>query len=131
MLEDIPIKEQGARPPPQVTTRAPGLVAAHTGMRGLLALWIVIFHSLFYSVGWNLHGSALIPLFFLLSGYSLAIGYGKNKYKSRLKDDDLRVCETVPSLNLGCLGLSTADKARRLCDKYLFVVSWINATETW
>lgn len=88
MLEDIPIKEQGARPPPQVTTRAPGLVAAHTGMRGLLALWIVIFHSLFYSVGWNLHGSALMPLFFLLSGYSLAIGYGKNKYKSRLEDDD-------------------------------------------
>ena len=27
-----------------------------------------------------------MPLFFLLSGYSLAIGYGKNKYKSRLED---------------------------------------------
>ena len=65
-----------------------GLVTAHTGMRGLLALWIVVFHCLYYSLGWSLHGSALMPLFFLLSGYSLAITYGKTEYKSRSLDDD-------------------------------------------
>lgn len=52
------------------------LVPAHTGLRGLLALWLVLFHSLFYSAGWNLHGSALMPVFFLLSGYSLAASHG-------------------------------------------------------
>jgi peptidoglycan/LPS O-acetylase OafA/YrhL len=50
---------------------------AHTGMRGLLAFYIMLFHSLLFSVGWNLHGSALMPVFFLLAGYSLAIVYGK------------------------------------------------------
>lgn len=78
MIEDIPINDQGARPPIQDAVKGRGLMVAHTGMRGLLVLWIVIFHSLFYSVGWNLHGSALMPLFFLLSGYSLAIVYGKS-----------------------------------------------------
>lgn len=81
-------KRQSPEPRSSTTTTGPGLVTAHTGMRGLLALWIVIFHSLFYSVGWNLQGSALMPLFFLLSGYSLAIGYGKTKYRSRVEDDD-------------------------------------------
>jgi peptidoglycan/LPS O-acetylase OafA/YrhL len=57
-------------------------------MRGLLAFWILIFHSLLFSVGWNLHGSALMPVFFLLSGYSLAIGYGKTRYDTQLLDDD-------------------------------------------
>lgn len=57
-------------------------------MRGLLAFWIVIFHSLLYSVGWNLHGSALMPIFFLLAGYSLAIVYGKTRSDSRVRDND-------------------------------------------
>jgi peptidoglycan/LPS O-acetylase OafA/YrhL len=59
------------------TTAGPGLVKAHTGMRGLLAFYIMLFHALSFSVGWNLHGSAVMPVFFLLSGYSLAIVYGK------------------------------------------------------
>ena len=37
----------------------------------------MLFHALLFSVGWNLHGSALMPVFFLLAGYSLAIVYGK------------------------------------------------------
>ncbi len=57
-----------------------GLVDAHTGMRGLLAFYIVLFHTLAYSTGWNLHGSALMPVFFLLAGYSLAIVYGKQPH---------------------------------------------------
>ncbi len=56
---------------------APGLVEAHSGIRGLLAFYIVLFHAVAYSTGWNLHGSALMPVFFLLAGYSLAIVYGK------------------------------------------------------
>ncbi|MCB0106933.1 MAG: acyltransferase [Burkholderiales bacterium] len=58
------------------TTAGFGLVSAHTGMRGLLAFYIMLFHALAFSVGWNLHGSALMPVFFLLAGYSLAIVYG-------------------------------------------------------
>ncbi len=64
-----------------------GLVPAHTGLRGLLALYIMIFHSILFSVGWNLHGVTIIPFFFLLSGYSLAISYGKNQYSSQVADN--------------------------------------------
>ena len=46
------------------------------GIRGISAVWIMMFHCFIYSVlGWNLLGSTLVPLFYLLSGYSLAIGY--------------------------------------------------------
>ena len=75
-------------PKPSTTTMVAGLVTAHTGIRGLLALWIVIFHCLLRSLDWSLHGSALLPLFFLLSGYSLAITYGKTDYKDQSLDDD-------------------------------------------
>lgn len=87
MSDDITAIKQSAPPPPPAETWAPGLVTAHTGMRGLLAIWIVIFHCLLYSVGWNLQGSALMPLFFLLSGYSLAIGYGRANDSSPRKDN--------------------------------------------
>ncbi len=76
MPQDITVREQIANRSSQAIAWAPGLNTAHTGLRGLFALWILLFHSIFYSVGWNLHGSALMPLFYLLSGYSLAIGYG-------------------------------------------------------
>ncbi|MGD8931971.1 MAG: acyltransferase, partial [Chromatiales bacterium] len=58
-------------------TAGPGLVKAHSGIRGLLAFYIMLFHALLFSSGWNLQGSALMPVFFLLAGYSLAIVYGK------------------------------------------------------
>eukprot|EP01038_Epipyxis_sp_PR26KG_P015709 gene15709-21263_t len=50
----------------------------HNGLRGIAAVWIVVFHCIIYSVlggNWDFQGSTLMPLFFLLSGYSLAIGY--------------------------------------------------------
>jgi len=53
------------------TPSGPGLIKAHTGIRGLLAFYIMLFHALSFSAGWNLHGSALMPVFFLLAGYSL------------------------------------------------------------
>jgi peptidoglycan/LPS O-acetylase OafA/YrhL len=67
------------------TTAGPGLVKAHTGMRGLLAFYIMLFHALSFSAGWNLHGSAVMPAFFLLSGYSLAIVYGKQRSRFDIK----------------------------------------------
>ena len=61
------------------------LVKAHTGIRGLLAFYIMLFHALAFSTGWNLHGSALMPVFFLLAGYSLAIVYGKRQPSFKAK----------------------------------------------
>jgi peptidoglycan/LPS O-acetylase OafA/YrhL len=66
-------------------TDGPGLVIAHTGMRGLLAFYILLFHALAFSAGWDLHGSALMPVFFLLAGYSLAIVYGKQRPRFDVK----------------------------------------------
>jgi peptidoglycan/LPS O-acetylase OafA/YrhL len=67
------------------TAAGPGLVKAHTGIRGLLAFYIMLFHALAFSAGWNLHGSALMPVFFLLAGYSLAIVYGKHRPRFDVK----------------------------------------------
>jgi peptidoglycan/LPS O-acetylase OafA/YrhL len=67
------------------TTAGPGLVKAHTGMRGLLAFYIMLFHALLFSAGWDLHGSALMPVFFLLAGYSLAIVHGKQRPRLDVK----------------------------------------------
>lgn len=52
-------------------------MSAHVGLRGLLTIWIVVFHSLLYSeAGYiNLEGSSLMTLFFLLSGFSLGVVY--------------------------------------------------------
>ncbi len=68
--------QQNLEPESSKTPGGPVLVKAHTGIRGLLAFYILLFHTLMYSTGWNLHGSALMPVFFLLAGYSLAIVYG-------------------------------------------------------
>jgi peptidoglycan/LPS O-acetylase OafA/YrhL len=77
MSEAAITSERNPEPESSKTTAGRGLVTAHTGMRGLLAFYIMLFHALLFSTGWNLHGSALMPVFFLLAGYSLAIVYGK------------------------------------------------------
>ena len=77
MSETAIIAERNRELEPSKTTAGPGLVTAHNGMRGLLAFYIMLFHALAFSTGWDLHGSALMPVFFLLAGYSLAIVYGK------------------------------------------------------
>lgn len=52
---------------------------AHNGLRGVAALWVVVYHCLLYSlVNVNLLGSTLMPLFFSLSGFSLAVVYGRS-----------------------------------------------------
>ena len=57
---------------------------ALNGLRGLVALHIMIFHSLLYSK-WELNtlGSVQMPLFFLISGFILALNDGKHKYHTK------------------------------------------------
>jgi peptidoglycan/LPS O-acetylase OafA/YrhL len=52
-------------------------MTAHQGLRGFLTLWIVVFHSSFYSESnWlRLQGSVWMTQFFLLSGFALGVGY--------------------------------------------------------
>jgi len=69
---------------------------SHTGLRGLCALWVVLFHNFLWgSYGniINLYASVAMPIFFILSGFSLSIFYGskinnnndfkKNFYRNR------------------------------------------------
>lgn len=60
-------------------------LSAHLGLRGVLTLWIVVFHSLLYSsAGFvNLQGSSLMTAFFLLSGFSLVSLYGRYEPSSQ------------------------------------------------
>ena len=49
---------------------------AFTGLRGLAAVWIMIFHCFqLIETPVDLQGSSLMPLFFLLSGFSLTLSY--------------------------------------------------------
>lgn len=51
-------------------------MADHQGLRGIMSIWIVVFHALMYTAHpVDLEGSSLMPMFFLLSGFSLTIGY--------------------------------------------------------
>jgi peptidoglycan/LPS O-acetylase OafA/YrhL len=84
VLDGVPLDDgtpsPGKRAKPVVDMRA------HNGLRGVLALWIMLFHCVFYSKlhelidvdrpRINLMGSALMPSFFVLSGFSLAVCHG-------------------------------------------------------
>ena len=53
-------------------------MVAHTGLRALAACWIAVFHvCIFTPERLNIQGSSWMPLFFLLSGFSLTIMYSK------------------------------------------------------
>ena len=64
-----------------------------TGLRGFLAFYIMLFHSLLYSdLSFNIFGQVLIPWFYILSGFCLTLKYGNQKslnfadfMKSRVK----------------------------------------------
>ncbi len=48
----------------------------HGGLRGFCAIWIMLFHYILYSTfPIDFQGSSFMPLYFLLSGFSLVIGY--------------------------------------------------------
>ena len=47
---------------------------SHTGLRGILCVWVMIFHCFLYCKSpIDLQGSSLMPFFFLLSGYTLMV----------------------------------------------------------
>jgi peptidoglycan/LPS O-acetylase OafA/YrhL len=83
MSETVVATERNLELESSKTPAGPMLVKAHTGIRGLLAFYIMLFHTLAFSTGWNLHGSVLMPVFFLLSGDSLAIAYGNRSVQVR------------------------------------------------
>ena len=46
------------------------------GLRGIASVWVMFHHLFIYSsLALDLQGSSLMPLFFLLSGYSLTVAY--------------------------------------------------------
>lgn len=56
------------------------LTEAHTGLRGLLAVHVAVFHYLAIKpISINVFGHADMPFFFLLSGFSLAMLYGRTE----------------------------------------------------
>jgi peptidoglycan/LPS O-acetylase OafA/YrhL len=69
----------------------------HGGLRGIMAIWVVVFHALFYTQnGIDIQGSSLMPMFFLLSGFSLTIGY----YSKLLGKSPAKVPEGLDRLNV-------------------------------
>ena len=57
--------------------------SALEGLRGLAALHVLFFHYLLFSLGTNeinISGSLEMPLFFLLSGFTLSLAYGKTTW---------------------------------------------------
>jgi peptidoglycan/LPS O-acetylase OafA/YrhL len=60
---------------------------AHSGLRGFLALWVALFHAALYSSaagkgkgGITLQASAVMPAFFALSGFTIAVVYGRTQW---------------------------------------------------
>jgi hypothetical protein len=74
----------------------------HDGIRGVAAVWIVIFHSFYYSrlKNVNLQGSTLMPLFFLLSGFSIAIGYNGRLFPDKFKSKPIEVKPKDPEADM-------------------------------
>ena len=56
--------------------------ASLDGLRGVAAVWVMLFHCFIYcTFPIDLQGSSIMPLFFLLSGFSLMLAYG-NRFDS-------------------------------------------------
>ena len=96
----------------------------HNGLRGVLSLWVVIFHC-FYNLADNavdLQGTSLMPMFYLLSGFSLTIGYytkllGKSptEVKSSFSNQTSKYCNGESSANED-IKLSSTERSLLLPD---------------
>jgi len=77
---------------------------AHNGLRGLCAMWILLFHLFagriremkqkspvwgYRYIVLDLQGCAIMPLFFILSGFSMAVVYGGKWYRLTIYGDEL------------------------------------------
>ena len=49
---------------------------SHNGLRGLCSVWIMMYHFLKMSIGFDILGNIAMPIFFILSGFSLSVVYG-------------------------------------------------------
>jgi len=58
----------------------------HGGLRGVAAVWVMVFHAIIYSTQEKVdfQGSSIMPLFFALSGFSLMLGYDKGRVVANL-----------------------------------------------
>ena len=57
---------------------------ALNGLRGIVAMHIALGHYSGFGLGIDLIGGASLPLFYLLSGYIMTIGYGSKLTNPRL-----------------------------------------------
>lgn len=56
---------------------------SHNGLRGVAAVWVVLFHLCSGPpYQFDFLGTTLMPLFFILSGFSLAVVYGQKPWKT-------------------------------------------------
>ena len=66
---------------------------SHNGLRGLCALWVVFFHNFHlgsYGDIIMLNGSVAMPIFFILSGFSLSVTYGSHNLEDFDKNNFYR-----------------------------------------
>ncbi|CAE7458952.1 mok14 [Symbiodinium sp. CCMP2456] len=62
--------------------------SAHDGIRGMCCIWVILFHLMAgriqffhnYQISIDLQGCAIMPIFFLLSGFVLVMVYGQKRY---------------------------------------------------
>lgn len=68
---------------------------AYGGLRGVAAVWVCVFHlTLESSLRWDIQGNSIMPLFFILSGFTLTAIHGRKPFKMKHRANII--------LNLGC-----------------------------
>ena len=90
------------------------------GLRGLFAFHIMAFHACLFMGSAihptvNLYGSVDMPLFFLLSGFSLTLAYGKT-----LWNGSTRCCLGCKSTSLDGPDIENPSKAPKIFDSWEF-----------
>jgi hypothetical protein len=69
-------------------------LSALNGLRGLVAVHIMTHHALLFSdLRINIQGSVSMPIFFLLSGFTLAVVYRKAHFGWRPVSDRCPACK--------------------------------------
>ena len=75
--EPEPESSPGLSTPLLTAPRAKVDMTAHAGLRGLCATYVLVNHSFLQSYwGQSMNAALLMPIFFLLSGFGLTVGYG-------------------------------------------------------
>lgn len=92
---------------------------SHVGLRGFLAVWVAAFHCLLYSDvaggGITLQASGIMPAFFTLSGFTLAVVYRAKttmtKSKPHRGDVEMAASCTPSEGAAGAVAAGAADAA--------------------